>query len=307
MPSNKNLIITEIIRNRVYQLLINEKIGCGEFKIPVHLALGHEAIATAIRQASNEADAIFCTHRNLHFNIAFNANFSDEYYELKLSPKSKSKGALGSMNLSHPDGVIKYSSSILGNNLGAACGYALGNHATNSGGIVFAVTGDGAIEEGIFYEALLFAASQKLKIIFIVENNKWSLATEIKQRRSAINLEALSKSFDIGYKVFNDNNVFEYIKNINKIKEDVFLKSNPCILEVNLTTLGYRHTETGRCINYHAGNAGNVVFDVDNIVLSDIAEEDPLNVLKKYISEKEFNDAVSLAMQQILKVQDEVS
>ena len=45
MKKNHNIEIAEqVLRVRLGQMLINEKYKNGEFKIPIHLALGHEAL-----------------------------------------------------------------------------------------------------------------------------------------------------------------------------------------------------------------------------------------------------------------------
>ena len=292
MTLNVNQVFISMIRNRIYQHLIKEKIREKKFLVPIHLAMGHEAIATAIKFSCINIDSIFCTHRNLHYNVAFSKSFLSEYNELILSKDSNSQGKLGSMNLFDPNTPIKYSSSILGNNLAIACGYAFSNKSDNNS-IVYAVTGDGAIEEGIFYEALLFAKSMGLKIIFIVENNSWSLATKIIERRSPIDLKKLSDSFDIGYTNLKTNDVVEYVNAINLARNHVVTQSLPHIIEVNLSTLGYMYTEEGRCINYHAGLAKNISLSVDDVILSRKDNEDPLYILSKFIGSEAFEILVS--------------
>ena len=89
------------------------------------------------------------------------------------------------MNYTDKNANIPYSSSVLGNNLSVACGVAKANK--NKGGITICVTGDGAIEEGTFYESLILSKYLKLPLIFLIENNDWSMATSIKERRSNIN------------------------------------------------------------------------------------------------------------------------
>ena len=60
-----------IQRLRTIQLEINELIIKNEFPVPVHLGLGHEAVAVAVVAALESTDQILLTHRNIHFQIAF--------------------------------------------------------------------------------------------------------------------------------------------------------------------------------------------------------------------------------------------
>ena len=79
-----------------------------------------------------------------------------------MSPDGVGQGRMGSMNASNPEKGIPYASSILGNNLPVAAGLALAKKLRADGGIVAVITGDGAMEEGSFYETLTFARTYDL-------------------------------------------------------------------------------------------------------------------------------------------------
>jgi pyruvate dehydrogenase E1 component alpha subunit len=144
---------------------------------------------------------------------------------------------------------LVYTSSILGNNLSVACGYALAKKIKGESGVVFVVTGDGAIEEGAFWETLIFANSLDLRVIFIVENNEWSMSTSIEQRRCQIYLKDLAWSLRMDYGCL-DNTFYtqDYIETLQVLKRHLV----PAILEIKLTTLG-GYEKDGRFINYHSG------------------------------------------------------
>ena len=109
-------ILKKIIWLRLAQVFVNERYKNGDFVIPIHLAMGHESIAVAVEAAMKEEDAIFLTHRNIHYNLARMGTLKEELDEYYLRETGMAKGRLGSMNLSNPDKNILYSSSILGNN-----------------------------------------------------------------------------------------------------------------------------------------------------------------------------------------------
>jgi TPP-dependent pyruvate/acetoin dehydrogenase alpha subunit len=290
MTKKEKDIIEQLIWLRIAQLLVNERYKSGDFLIPIHLALGHESLAIAVKSSMEKDDCLFLTHRNIHYNLARVSTLRkviDEYY---LKDSGLANGNLGSMNLSNPAKNIAYSSSILGNNLPVATGYALGKKASNMNEVVFVVTGDGAIEEGSFWESLVFSKSNALKIIFIIENNQWSLATRIEERRSKIKLESLADSLGIGYCQLNGNDPFEYIKIIRENRVKTIKNKTPMILEVQLTTLGYWHKKTteypkGKLINYHAGPAPTIELEDYPIICN--SNEDPLHLIKKYMNEKD--------------------
>ena len=197
MEAEKNNIIRKIIWLRLAQIIVNNRYKKGDFDVPIHLAMGHEAIAVAVDSTMKDCDSLFLTHRNIHYNLARMGSLKEELDEYYLREVGLAKGRLGSMNLSNPTKNIIYSSSILGNNLAVGSGFALGNKVKNPNGVVFISTGDGAIEEGSFYESLLFLKSNNLPSIIIVENNEWSLGTKINERRANIDLKKLASSLEI--------------------------------------------------------------------------------------------------------------
>ena len=156
---------------RKIQLNINKKMLKGQFKIPVHLAIGHEAVAACLAEAFSSSDKLLLTHRNIHFQLAFGATEEQLTNEYLLKFSGLASGKLGSMNLMNPNAGNIYTSNILGNNFSVALGIALSLKLKKQVGVVWVITGDGAIEEGAFYEAVLIASSLKLPIVFVVENN----------------------------------------------------------------------------------------------------------------------------------------
>ncbi|GEM_PF-769076 len=286
-------IIRKIIWLRSAQILVNDLYKSGEFIVPIHLAMGHESIAVAVDIVMQENDSLVLTHRNIHYNLSRIGTLKEELDEYYLKETGLAQGRLGSMNLSNPDKGIIYSSSILANNLPVGCGYALGNKTMNLNGVVFIVTGDGAIEEGSFYESLLFLKSNNLPTIIIIENNEWSLGTKIHERRANIDLYKLADSLDIEYFLLQGNDPFEYKKELNAARNSALANSSPILVEVNLTTLGYWYLKNeihpdGKFINYHGGPAPKV-FNFKTKKYPEIvpSDQDPLYVLSKYLEPDE--------------------
>jgi TPP-dependent pyruvate/acetoin dehydrogenase alpha subunit len=307
MEKDKLDILKKTIWLRLAQIAINNICKKGEFSVPVHLAMGHESIAVAVDEAMGVHDSLFLTHRNMHYNLARMDSLKlalDEYY---LKETGLGGGSLGSMNLSNPEKGIIYTSSILGNNLSVGSGYALGNKVINENGVVFIVTGDGAIEEGSFYESILFLKSNCLPSVIIVENNNWSLATKINERRANIDLNILAKSIGLEYISLSGNDPFEYINTIQSVRSKSLAVKSPVLVEVELTTLGYWYLKneenpTGKFINYHAGPAPQVVDSKYPIIES--SEGDPLAVLRNHL---DINQLTSISEDLLMQINKEIS
>jgi TPP-dependent pyruvate/acetoin dehydrogenase alpha subunit len=250
-------IESEIRRIRTIQLQINGSLSEGLFMVPVHLGLGHEALAATCVAAMEKNDTILLTHRNIHFQIALGASLEDLENEYLLNPKGLANGKLGSMNLMNPEKGNVYTSNILGNNLAVALGVGLASSMRGSNDVTWVVTGDGAIEEGVFFESLLMSASLGLPVVYLVENNDWSLATRTDQRRISMDLKKLANSVSIDYTYLEGNGVEEYLLNFRRIREQVVTERKPQLVEAKVDSLGGFVADIGqnseRYINYHAG------------------------------------------------------
>jgi pyruvate dehydrogenase E1 component alpha subunit len=248
--------IIQILTLRYHQHLINEDLKKGKFKIPIHLAFGHEAISIAIKNLITKNDKICLTHRNVAYNLSLAENFNSVMAHFKLENK-KFNSLMGSMNLSIKDKNIVYSSSILGNDLGVATGIAMNHKINNKKGIVFALTGDGAIEEGIFWETLLFIKTHKLKVVIILENNDFSMSSTTSERRAPINFKKLCESINIGYRK-EKGYIYPNVKKSLKKSIVQASKGLPNLIELNIKTF-----------NQHAGPTPGWPTDILNISLND--------------------------------------
>lgn len=280
-------IAKELLRVRFSQMIVNEKYKAGLFKIPIHLAFGHESIAVAVDSIIKENDHLVLSHRNIHYNLARTKALKpilDEYF---LKKEGLAKGSLGSMNLANEEKNVIYTSSILSNNLPVAVGLALGQKIKASNGLTIVVTGDGAIEEGSFYESLLFLKSNSLGTLIIVENNRWSLATQIHERRSNIDLSRFAASLGAEYEKLSGNDIYHYVEHLKEIREHILKHNILIILEVDLETLGGWYVKNadgtkGRFINYHAGPAPEIALTEWPEI--ERSANDPVFVLQKYFA-----------------------
>ncbi len=292
-PARDPRLAREVLRLRLSQLLINERYKARAFRIPIHLALGHEAIAVATGEIMTDSDRLVLPHRNLHYNLARCASLKPILDEFLLSSEGLAGGRQGSMNLANPERGIVYSSSILGNNLGVAAGVALAGKAQGRDGVTVVVTGDGAMEEGSFYETLLFLASQSLPAMVIVENNEWSLASRIEERRGPVCLDAFSAGLGADYACLSGNDVFGYASDLAGLRARAMSGRRPVVVEVRLQTLGDWRLKTdeypeGKYINYHAGPAPTTELREWPVIADDTS--DPVAVLANHFPPDRLKD-----------------
>ena len=269
----------QVLQLRYWQLLFNEllKRQPGRFRIPVHCALGHEAVAVAAHLAMQPADRLVLTHRNMAFHLARAGAFDPVLLEYELSAAGLAQGRLGSMNLANPARGLTYTSSILGNNLPVACGMAMAHRQRGSGARVYVATGDGAIEEGAFWESLVFAASHRLDICFLVENNNHSLASTIDERRCRIDLACVCAAVGAGFARLTGNDPVAYARSLAE-----GAGGGPRVREVMVTTF---------C--NHAGPTPGWPADPKSIELArglelEPSPADPVHVARQTLDREEY-------------------
>ena len=273
---------TEMIKLRYWQHIMNEDLKKKLFNIPINVAFGNEAIAIAVCDMMEQEDQLVLTHRNMAYNLVRAGALKPVYDEYKLSPDGIAAGKLGSMNLANPARGIAYASSILGNNFSLGCGLALSKRVKRDAGIVIVTTGDGAIEEGGFYEALVFAKSHELQLMIVLENNNHSMSSTIAQRRCSIGMAKLCESVHVPYQHLSGNDVFAYASTLLEVRAGMETGSNPVCVEAELTLL-----------NQHAGPTPGWPTDPMSVDLKNgliVRDEpgDPLYVLRQSIGEEPF-------------------
>lgn len=288
-----NSLAEKILHVRLAQMIVNENYKDGKFKIPIHLAFGHETIAVAINEIMDDEDKLILSHRNIAYNLSRLGKLRpimDEYF---LKSTGLDGGKSGSMNLINPNRGLIYTSSILGNNFSVGVGIAMSIKIKQKDGITIVLGGDGSLEEGSFHESILMFKSLNLSGLLIIENNEWSMSTKISERRIPIDLETFTKSYDVKYVKLSGNNPLDYIQELKKLK-NLSKKNNELIcIEVMVNTLGdwiltNDQNPNGKFINYHAGPAPTVDVKTCPALIKD-NNSDPIFVLIDLLGISEFN------------------
>lgn len=145
----------------------------------VHLCLGQEAIPVGAMSALRPGDKVLATYRGHGWALACGADPVALMAEIAQRAEGTNGGRAGSPMLSAPDVDFLGENSIIGAGLPIAAGVAMAERARDSDSVVVASLGDGAMNQGATTEAMVFAASRKLPVIFVCENNGWSEMTPI--------------------------------------------------------------------------------------------------------------------------------
>lgn len=153
-----------------------------EMKTPVHLSIGEEAIAAGVCQALNAEDQIFGTYRSHGIYLAKTGETDKFFAELYGKETGMAKGKAGSMHLSALASNFLGTSAVVATTIPVAVGASFVNKQKNNGKLVVVFFGDGALDEGAFWESLNFSCLKELPIIFVCEDNKLAIHSPTSDR-----------------------------------------------------------------------------------------------------------------------------
>lgn len=173
------------LRIRLVESRIAERYSEGNMRCPVHLSIGQEIPSAIFQQVAQPGDSAISTHRAHAHYLAMGGDLPKMIAEIYGKVTGCSKGRGGSMHLIDLEKGFLGSSAIVGNSIPIGVGVGYAKKLKQDDSISFIFLGDGAIEEGSFYESANFAAVHKLPVVFVVENNLYSVYTGLSARQPA--------------------------------------------------------------------------------------------------------------------------
>lgn len=162
---------------------ICEEYGKDDMKTPVHLGIGQEAIATGVWHCLPPGSRACGTYRNHALYLAVTGETEQFFGELYGKATGLAKGKAGSMHLAAPEQGLVATSAVVGTTIPLAVGAAFANRYRGLDDLVAVFFGDGAVEEGVFWESLNFACLQKLRLLFVCEDNGLAIHTPTMNRQ----------------------------------------------------------------------------------------------------------------------------
>ena len=170
-------------RIRRVEEAIVERYGEQRMRCPVHLCIGQEAVAAGVCQALERDDQIVSGHRSHGHYLAKGGDLKAMMAEIYGKATGCSGGKGGSMHLIDRAAGFLGATPIVGSTIAMAVGVALAAKLRGETRISVAFFGDAAVETGIFHESLNFAATHGLAVLFVCENNLYSVYSPLPVRQ----------------------------------------------------------------------------------------------------------------------------
>ncbi len=150
-----------------------------------HMYIGQEAVVTGFQEAVKPQDTIITAYRDHGHMLAVGMSSAGVMAELTGRSGGYSKGKGGSMHMFSVEKKFYGGHGIVGAQVPLGTGLALSHQYKEDGGICFTYMGDGAANQGQVFEAFNMASLWKLPVLYVIENNQYSMGTAI-DRHTAI-------------------------------------------------------------------------------------------------------------------------
>ncbi len=177
------LLEAQVLRIRMIEEAIAERYAQQKMRCPVHLSIGQEAVAVGVCSHLSARDYAVSGHRAHAHYLAKGGDLKKMLAEIYGKATGCCKGRGGSMHLVDLNAGFLGSTPIVGGSIPVGVGAALGIRMKKEERLVAVFLGEGSTEEGVFVESLNFAALKKLPVLFVCENNLYSVYSPLAVRQ----------------------------------------------------------------------------------------------------------------------------
>ena len=269
---------------------ISNRYDEGNMRCPTHLSIGQEAVATGVCSSLTKKDLALSGHRAHAHYIAKGGCINSMLCEIYGKIDGCSSGKGGSMHLIDNSAGFSGSTAIVGGTVPVGVGLAYGLKIKRKKNLCCIFIGDAVLETGVFYESLNFSILKKLPVLFVCENNLYSVYSplEVRQpegRKIHKMLEAM------GIKTFfcDGNNVIDVYKTSNEAVNFIKKGNGPVFIEFSTyrwlehcgpnydNDLGYRTTK-----EFETWKKKDPILNFEKyLIKSGFKKEEILNIEKK--------------------------
>ena len=222
-----------MLKIRLVEEEIVKRYSSSQMRCPTHLSIGQEAVPAALGLNVTDRDYAISTHRGHGHYIGKGGNIRSMIAEIYGKSTGCSKGRGGSMHLIDRKVGFMGTSAIVGNSIPVGVGFGLSSKIKKTDQISCVFFGDGATEEGAYYESVNFAVLKKLPVLFICENNFYSVYSPLKVRQPPNrSITDVAKALGLGTQNLVDgNDVLSSYSSINKAIKRIKKGNGPQFIE----------------------------------------------------------------------------
>ncbi len=231
---DKIRFLREMYRIRSFERLALKNYNEGKMGGFLHLYIGQESVAVGAISLLGENDHVITAYRDHGHALAVGMSMNECMAELFGRATGCSKGKGGSMHFFAPDKNYWGGHGIVAGQtpLGLGLAYALKYRGLKGAALTF--LGDGAVNQGVYHECLNLAALFELPVIYVIENNRYSMGTSLARSSALKNcLAERADAYGIVWDIANGEDLYELRAKTWTAIERAHNESRPTVLEVD--------------------------------------------------------------------------
>lgn len=227
-----------------------------KMRCPTHLSIGQECVPAVLSALLKDSDYAISTHRGHAHYLGKGGALGPMYAEIYGKATGCCAGKGGSMHLIDTSVGFMGTTAIVGNSIPLGVGFALAAKKQGLDRISVIFLGDGAVEEGAFYESANFAATKELPVLFVCENNQFSVYSPITVRQpEGRKIHKMVEAMSIKTNHGDGNHLFAVYEQLKSAVDYVRQTKRPFLAELDTyrwrehcgpnydNDLGYRQVE----------------------------------------------------------------
>jgi pyruvate dehydrogenase E1 component alpha subunit len=188
----ESMLLMRKFEEKLSQLYIQRKFGGF-----LHLYIGQEAVVAGAVSATNDDDKMITAYRCHAHPIGRGTDIKRIMAEMYGKTTGLSKGKGGSMHMFDVEKHVYGGHGIVGGQIPLGTGLAFADMYRGGKQVTLCSMGDGAVRQGALHEAFNLAATWKIPVIYIIENNKYAMGTSVERTSNVTELYKLGLSYDI--------------------------------------------------------------------------------------------------------------
>jgi len=268
MVINSSVELSKLARKTALEMVVRSRashIGSALSMTDILAVLYYDLIKVFPNESKNESRDIFILSKG-HACVSLYAILGLKgFFDLKDLETYGLDGSNFMNHISHKVLGVEFSTGSLGHGLPFATGIALGKKVKKQSNKIFVLIGDGELDEGSNWEALLFASHNKLNnLTIIVDYNKLQSLTTIEE---TLNLEPLADKFQaFGCNVYSvdGHDHFELHDILNKSINN--LSDKPTVIIANtIKGKGVSYMENKVKWHYSTPNQDELILALNEI------------------------------------------
>jgi pyruvate dehydrogenase E1 component alpha subunit len=232
-PDDKRLIYAKLCKLRFFSEAAMQLYQQGAIAGFLPMRPGQESIAVALRSLMSWVDHSICGFAGIEHALAAGLSMRRAMAELCGRANGASGGRAGAMGLFSVEDHHWGNHALAGTQAALGIGLAFGIKYRAEAGVAVCFLGEGCMNQGVVHEALNLAALQHLPIVFVMENNRYSMGTSV-ARGSALGgpLAQRAEGYGMAWELLGSDDIYEIRAKLHPWLQRARNQHEPALVEI---------------------------------------------------------------------------